>query len=103
MKRVELNALDGRSFVAFIEEKLEQHGLGKITPAAAALNAAYAAHARANRIRARLGPEIDRINEEPVTVPGDLAERVRIELTANPDTSWDAVVATLANGEEGED
>jgi hypothetical protein len=70
-------------------------------PDAAALGAAYAAFARANRIRVRLGPEIDRINEEPITVPGDLAERVRTELAANPDASWDAVVAGLANGEGG--
>jgi DNA topoisomerase VI subunit B len=100
MKRVELNALDARSFVAFIEDKLEEHGLGKVTPDAVALGAAYATFVRANRIRARLGPEIDRLNAEPVDVPGDLAERVRDELTADRDASWDKVVATLAEGED---
>jgi hypothetical protein len=103
MKRVELNALDARSFVALIEEKLERHGHSKASPDDAALRAAYAACTRANWIRARLGPEIYRINEEPVTVPGDLAERVRAKLAANPDTSWDKVVAALVNEEEGED
>ena len=100
--RVELNALDAQSFVAFIEDKLERHGLGKVTPDAAPLGEAYAAFVRANRIRARLGPEIDAINSELVDVPDDLAERVRAELETNPDTPWDAVVAALANDEEVE-
>ena len=102
MKRVELNALDAQSFVAFIEDKLERHGLGKVTPDAAPLGDAYAAFVRAKRIRARLGPEIDAINSELVDVPDDLAERVRAELEANPDAPWDAVVAALANDEEVE-
>jgi hypothetical protein len=102
MKRVELNALDARNFVALIEEKLEEDGLGKVMPDDAALDAAYAAFTRANWIRARLGPAIDGINEEPVTVPGELAERVRAELADNAETSWDAVVAALVNEEGGE-
>ena len=102
MNRVELNALDARSFVAFIEDKLERHGLGKVTPDAAPLGDAYAAFVRAKRIRARLGPEIDAINSESVDVPDDLAENVRAGLETNPDTPWDAVVAALANDEEVE-
>jgi hypothetical protein len=99
MKRVELNAFDAQSFVAFIEDKLERHGLGKVTPDAAPLGAAHSAFVRAKRVCARLGPEIDAINSESVDVPDDLAERVRAELETNPGMPWDAVVAALVSNE----
>jgi hypothetical protein len=103
MKRVELNALDARSFIAFIEDKLVAHGVGKVTPDDGPLGEAYAAFVRAQRIRERLGAEIDAINAEPVEIPADLAERVQEKLAADPGASWDAVIEELASGGDNEE
>jgi hypothetical protein len=46
-----------------------------VTPDDGPLGEAYAAFVHAQRIRERLGAEIDAINAEPVEIPADLAER----------------------------
>jgi hypothetical protein len=99
MKRVELNALDAQNFVAFIEAKLEEHGLGKVMPDSETLADVYAFFARAKRMLVRLGPEIDRLNAEPVDIPDDLADRLGEMLEDDPETSWDATLETLADAD----
>jgi hypothetical protein len=74
-----------------------------VTPDDGPLSEAYAAFVNAQRIRERLGAEIDAINAEPVEIPADLAERVQEKLAADPGASWDAVIEELANGGDNEE
>jgi hypothetical protein len=61
-----------------------------VTPDDGPLSEAYAGFVNAQRIRERLGTEIDAINAEPVEIPADLAERVQEKPASDLGASWDA-------------
>jgi hypothetical protein len=94
-ERVELNAMNARQFIDWLERKLEAAGARKLVPDEAALQAAY----RLADQKVQLQAVIDRaiatfVPQEPV-IPPKLAHQVQttIEGTA---TSWDEAIWQLA-------
>jgi DNA topoisomerase VI subunit B len=99
-QRVELNAMTSDEFVAFVEEKLAEHGAAKVVPDASILANAYRALVRSRRAEALLAAEPERLEGEAVNVPPDLIERVRGWVEANPTETWDEALAALADDDD---
>lgn len=101
-RRVELNAMTSRQLVDFVEHKLKANGFGeKIVPSDETLADAFKLFASSRQAEKLVEHELQRMNADPVDVPGDLAERVRRYLIEHPTMRWDdAVGALLKNGAE---
>ena len=69
-QRVELNAMTSRQFVEFIEDKLDEHGVAKVLPDAAALADAYRLFVRGTAAAIAVA------ERTAVDVPADLDARV---------------------------
>jgi hypothetical protein len=96
-KRVELNAMASRQFIAFIERKLVAHGVTKVVPEADVISE----HAR-RLIEQKLIHNAVEAMRDRVTVqarrtklPDDIAARVRAVLAERPELSWDQAVAVV--------
>jgi hypothetical protein len=104
-QRVELNAFASAEFVAWIEGKLEQHGVAKVAPDQDTLMLAYrrsvASHYVASRIRSTIDEAQRQAAQAPV--PADLADLVAAALRENRAQSWDEVVQRLAMQRVGPD
>jgi hypothetical protein len=102
-RRVELNAFASADFIAWIERKLEQHGVTKIVPDEAALTLAYrrsvASRYTASRLRSTI-QEAQRHAAEAL-VPDDLAKLVAAALCGERAQSWDEVIQRLATQRVG--
>jgi hypothetical protein len=105
IRRVELNAFASAEFVAWIERKLERHGVVKIVPDEDALTLAYrrsvAARYVASRLQSTIGEAQRHAAEAPL--PDDLADLVALGLRGDPTQSWDEVVQGLAMQTAGPD
>jgi hypothetical protein len=100
-QRVELNAMTSDQFVAFVEEKLKKYGAEKVIPDEEILANAYQAFVRSQRAKRAFAAELERIKDEPIDVPVDLAERVR-GLIADSLEPWEAALWGLVDdGGEG--
>lgn len=94
-RRVELNAMASDQFVAWLENKLEEHGAGKLIPAAGVLER----HARrilarrlaANRV-AMLARELEAEMVRTV-LPSDIATLVAREQVREPALPWEEALA----------
>jgi hypothetical protein len=107
-QRVELNMFSSPDFVAYVEQKLEEHGVEKVVPEREALEASWErAHlvARVNRVIAEtqdgeVSDETVAALGEPIPdAPDDLAERIAKEFEESPELAWDHVVAALVEDE----
>ena len=94
-RRVELNAMTSRQFVNLLEEKLAEHGAGKVIPSADRLADAYRLLFRGKRAREVAEQALAAMPMEECSAPTDLEERVRAFLQENPDASWDLAIAAL--------
>jgi hypothetical protein len=95
-KRVELNAMTSAQLIAWLERKLEEHGVEKVVPDEDTLAAAWQ---RARRI-AQVNEEIQKIigdtNKAQFETPADLAELIRLGIKDDPEVSWDEVLNNIA-------
>lgn len=97
-QRVELNAFTSDALVAWIEAKLEEHGVKKVVPDEALLENAW----RRGFEHAALEASIDNLVEqaaakaENAKVPDRLRETVSERLTKSPESSWDEIVFSLS-------
>lgn len=94
-ERVELNAMTSDQFVAWLEAKLTEQGVGKIVPAEDLLEKAYRrawflqeVEAAAERLRAK--------KRKGVAVPTSLAKKVARMLGKRPELTWDEAVWHIA-------
>jgi hypothetical protein len=97
-QRVELNAFTSPNLVAMIEKKLKEHGIRKVIPDVATLEAAYRrAHviATINRTVEDSLEQAQRESEE-LTPPKKLAARIKKALAKNPSRPWDKILADIA-------
>ena len=102
-KRVELNEFSSFDLVAFIESKLEQHGVEKVVPDVETLAEAWKrAHAaiRVNRLiestwSEGASPDVDLAAAIP-PAPDDLADRVREAFDKDDSHSWDEALWDIA-------
>jgi hypothetical protein len=91
-RRVELNAMDARQFLDWLEAKLQEHGVNKFIPDdAAAINAAWQRAWRINKLNEVIAKAAEALPEPPEP-PADLAEQVRARLEAQPALRWDAAL-----------
>jgi hypothetical protein len=101
-KRVELNALTSDQLVAFIERKLEEHGVKKIIPNKEQLDDAYRLFVRNKRVEKIIKEALQEEDDSEIQVPGNLKSRVKKYLTENPVVQWDDAVAAIAADEKSE-
>jgi hypothetical protein len=97
-QRVELNAFAPRDFVAWIEGKLQAHGVAKVIPDDDALAAQYrcgVAHAELSRRILELESRFV-VDAAECVVPATLRESVQTILQADPALSWDHAVLRVA-------
>ena len=95
-RRVELNALTSDQFIALIERKLTEHGVGKIVPSKTVLAETYRTMVQGRDVEKILKRELRKLNAGPkVVVPDDLPQQVRDYLVEHPAERWDAAVAAL--------
>lgn len=104
-QRVELNAFAPRDFVAWIEGKLQTHGVAKVIPDDATLAAQY----RCSVAHAELSRRFDELESRFVTdaaecvVPASLRESVQAMLQADPALPWDYAVLRVARNAGNDD
>jgi hypothetical protein len=96
-RRVELNAFASADFIAWIERKLEQHGITKVLPDHDILTLAYRRGIASDYIACRLRGAIEEARQHAAEapVPDDLASRVADRMRADRARSWDEVVRQL--------
>jgi len=94
--RVELNAMTSDQLVAFVERKLEEHGIKKVIPDDEELAEAYRLFARSQEAEQIIERELKQLNgNDAVDVPRDVKNRVRKYLLLHPEARWDAAVQYL--------
>jgi hypothetical protein len=96
-RRVELNALTTRGLIAFIEDKLQEHGIGKVVPKAQLLADAYKLYARSAQMQRAVEESLKRVAVEDIEVPENLAKQVAAYLKRYPEKRWNQAVKALTN------
>jgi hypothetical protein len=91
-RRVELNAMTSDQFIAFVEEKLIEHGVAKVEPDEKTLADAYRAFMLGERAQRAFAEQLARLSAESVDIPPGLAERLRAKLAGNPSEPWDQLL-----------
>ena len=98
-QRVELNAFASDELVAWIEGKLQAHGIAKVVPDDAALAGAYARMRRQALVQDRIKEVLARLGDGATAVPDNLAARITRRLKKNPAQSWDAVLREIVEAD----
>jgi hypothetical protein len=99
-KRVELNAMTSDQLVAFIERKLQQHGVKKIMPNSDLLGETYRLVMRKRKIEEIIERELQELDGDSVEPPPDLDTQVRQYLEKHPQARWDEAVSKIADAPE---
>jgi hypothetical protein len=104
-RRVELNAFASADFIAWIERKLEQHGVAKIVPDQDTLTLAWRRAVAARYVTSRLRSTVQDAQRHAAdaAVPHDLAALVAAGLRNDSAQSWDDVIQRLAAQHVGAD
>jgi hypothetical protein len=95
-ERVELNAMTSDQFIAWLESKLEQHGVEKVVPDIKVLRSAYRRAVFLQQLDAAQAELAGQIKRDKVALPAALAREVKRLLKDIPEMSWDEVVWELA-------
>ena len=96
--RVELNAMTSEQLIAWLERKLEEHGVEKVVPTSDHLADAY----QRAVFRLKLEEAAEKLADElpDAEIPEDLMQQVRDHLDGFPNDSWDEAVAAIADDGE---
>ena len=96
-QRVELNAFTSGDLVAWLESKLDEHGVEKVVPDAATLQAAYRRATQIAFVREQLPSIVEAAvkEAESVKVPKTLKRMIQKRLKEDPALPWDQAVADL--------
>ncbi|MFH0942661.1 MAG: hypothetical protein V1810_00625 [Candidatus Beckwithbacteria bacterium] len=101
-QRVELNAMTSDQLIVWLEQKLSEHGMGKVIPDKTILDKAYR---RAN-FRLALQEEIEGIKEglenDNIKIPKKLSEMVQ-KRVKNSQLSWDKAIWDIVSEETKKD
>ena len=99
-RRVELNAFASAEFVAWIERKLEQHGIIKVLPDRESLTVAYRRGLALDLVSSRLRQVIEaaQAQADQASVPEDLGALVAERMRTDRALAWDEVIRQLALG-----
>jgi len=96
-KRVEINMLSTEDLIKFLERKFIEYGVKKVIPDEETLRKAYRRAVFCQEMEEKAN-EIQ-IEQEDLTIPDGLAQKISDSLAENPAQSWDEVVWDLANEE----
>jgi hypothetical protein len=97
--RVELNAMDSRQFIAWLETKLRAVGVCKVVPDPLTLETAYRRMIRLSRVQQAIETAVAHMpTDEEIAVPADLMPRIynAIDGTAQ---SWDKALWQLVRAQ----
>jgi len=95
-KRVELNAMTSAQLVAFVERKLQQHGVKKIMPSKNTLTDVYRLLVRGRVIEEIVRSELEKLDgDASISVPPDLDKQVRKYLKEHPEVRWDEAIKAI--------
>lgn len=99
--RVELNAFTSDKLIAFIEKKLGQYGIKKVTPDDDMLDDAYRRACERHMLNGKLKDLAADVKAAAalLKLPKKLAGQIKAKLKADPARPWDAVLADLAAAE----
>jgi hypothetical protein len=95
-ERVELNAMSSDQLIAFVEDKLTEHGISKVVPAKENLEETFRLFTRNDAIQDAVEKAIKEMPVKTITAPDDLEEQVRDYLEENPECPWEEAVAEIA-------
>jgi hypothetical protein len=99
-RRIELNALTSDELVAFIEGKLNEHGIKKLIPKADLLRDAYRLFMNSKRLQKVVEERIKDIENEHISTPVNLGARVTAYLRQYGEKRWDESIAAIVEDEE---
>lgn len=99
-QRIELNALTSDQLVAFIERKLSEHGIKKLIPKADLLRDAYRLFMNSKRLQKVVEERIEEIENEHISTPANLTDRVTAYLQQYREKRWDEAIAAIVEDEE---
>ena len=99
-QRVELNAMDSRQLVDWLEGKLRGAGVVKVIPDDDTLAAAYQRARRLASVRGAIEAALDESRDREFPVPDDLRVRIGAALERHAGRAWDDVVANIADDDE---
>ena len=105
-QRVELNAMTSRQLIDFVEDKLKQHGIGKVIPDSKTLAKTYEIFAASDRLSEafeQLKEERADEREEPIKIPKNLEAKVESQFRKHPDISWHRAIQLLIDPDALED
>jgi hypothetical protein len=96
-RRVELNAFASAPFIAWIERKLEQHGVAKLLPDPECLALAYRRGVASAYVRSRFDAIVEAAQDHAgeATVPDNLGALVAERMRTDHALAWDDVVRQL--------
>ena len=95
-ERVELNAMTSDQFVAWLESKLDKHGVSKVIPGREALGSAYRRASFLQQLDAAQAEVAEQIKGDSIALPRALARKVERLLGETPELSWDEAIWRLA-------
>ena len=107
-QRVELNAMTSRQLIDFVEDKLRQHGIGKLIPNNKTLEDTYKMFAASDRLFKAFEEMKEKIEEEEseedrIKVPDELAAKVNEQLEKSPRIPWHRAVRLIVDPDAPED
>lgn len=97
-RRVELNALPSDQLVAFIERKLAEHGVAKVSPDADTLADAYRRMHRQAQVQQRIDDLLEEMESEPedaITIPTNLQRKIKAAQKKDPSIPWDVALREI--------
>ena len=94
-ERVELNAFASDEMIAWIEGKLDAHGVKKVVPDAEELKSAFLRMHEMATVQNRIDELLEDRDEDNAKAPDDLDKRVADRLEKDPALSWDAAMREI--------
>ncbi len=101
-QRVELNAFTSDALIAWIEGKLEEHGVAKVIPDEDSLADAYRRAVEQTFVQGKINDVLDEAHDlgENAEIPDDLSDKVALRLKKDSTLPWDKVVRQIAEEDE---
>ncbi len=100
-ERVELNAFGSEELVAWLESKLEEHGVRKVIPGEDTPAGAFQRAVEVVQIEKSITAAAHkaRVTAAAVEIPVDLSQEIEARLKDDPELSWDDAIADIVSEE----
>ncbi len=88
--------MTSHQFVAFLEQKFQEHGVKKVIPDEKTIQDVYVKTLRQLELQARMKNLVDEINKIEFEIPAHLMDAVKNKLEGQSDLPWDFAVVSVA-------